>query len=166
MRSLLYVFATLSLLHSGAIFGFFYAWICSTMWGLDTAEPQIAIAAMQAMNASVRNAVFAPAFFGTPLILFGTAVLAWTQLHRFAAAVFFCGALIYLGGGLILTMTINVPMNDALAVIEIPANTSDATQIWRSYSGTWQFWNVLRTLASGVTLALVGLGIYHLQPKS
>ena len=53
--------AALALLHSGAIFGFFYAWICSTMWGLDAADPNVAISAMQAMNASVRNLVFVPA---------------------------------------------------------------------------------------------------------
>ena len=39
----------------GAISGFFYAWVCSTMWGLDDADPRVAIAAMQAMNASVRK---------------------------------------------------------------------------------------------------------------
>ena len=58
-----------SILFCGAVFGFFYAWVCSTMWGLDQADPRIAIAAMQAMNASVRNAVFFPAFFLTPIVL-------------------------------------------------------------------------------------------------
>ena len=65
MSSLMRPLALLSLLLSAALFGFFYAWVCSTMWGLDMADPRVAIAAMQAMNASVRNAVFAPAFFGT-----------------------------------------------------------------------------------------------------
>ncbi len=46
MIALLYAFAFLSLILSGAIFGFFYAWICSTMWGLDAADPVIAIKAM------------------------------------------------------------------------------------------------------------------------
>ena len=64
------------LLLAGGIFGFFYAWICSTMWGLDAADPRVAIAAMQAMNASVRNAVFAPAFFGTGPVLLLAGVLA------------------------------------------------------------------------------------------
>ncbi|GAB5461946.1 hypothetical protein [Hoeflea alexandrii] len=53
----------LSLLLTAAIFGFFYAWVCSTMWGLDAADPSVAIQAMQAMNASVRNAVFIPPSF-------------------------------------------------------------------------------------------------------
>jgi uncharacterized membrane protein len=48
---------------------FFSAWVRSTMWGLHAAPPAIAIQAMQAMNASARNAVFAPAFFGTPIAL-------------------------------------------------------------------------------------------------
>lgn len=29
----------LSLLSTGAIFGFFYTWVCSTMWGLDATAP-------------------------------------------------------------------------------------------------------------------------------
>jgi uncharacterized membrane protein len=69
MRPLAYLFAFLSLIPSGAMLEFFSAWVRSTMWGLHAAPPAIAIQAMQAMNASVRNAVFAPAFFGTPIAL-------------------------------------------------------------------------------------------------
>ena len=29
---------------AGAAFGFFYAWVCSTLWGLDTLAPQAASA--------------------------------------------------------------------------------------------------------------------------
>jgi uncharacterized membrane protein len=66
---LLVLTSLVALVLTGAIFGFFYAWVCSTMWGLDDADPRVAIAAMQAMNASVRNAVFFPAFFLTPVAL-------------------------------------------------------------------------------------------------
>ncbi len=75
---------------SGAIFGFFYAWVCSTMWGLDATDPRVAIQAMQAMNGSVRNAVFAPAFFGTPFVLWIAALLAW-RIDRSRAALAFGG---------------------------------------------------------------------------
>ena len=73
MKQLTFAVILLSLTLSAAIFGFFYAWVCSTMWGLDAADPRVAIGAMQAMNASVRNAVFAPIFFGTPFALAATA---------------------------------------------------------------------------------------------
>ena len=164
MMPTLYIFSFVSLLLSGAIFGFFYAWICSTMWGLDAADPSVAISAMQAMNASVRNIVFAPAFFGTPFVLFATAMLAWLSRLKPAAFLFATAGLVYLFGAMILTMAVNVPMNEALAAIAVPGETSEAKRIWQEYSEPWQFWNTVRTLVSGVTLALTGMAIFKLTP--
>ncbi|GLS34869.1 membrane protein [Mesorhizobium tianshanense] len=162
---MLYLFAFLSMMLSGAIFGFFYAWVCSTMWGLDAADPAVAIQAMQAMNASVRNAVFAPAFFGTPVVLLVTAALAYASRLRKAAMAFAAAGLIYLLGGLILTMTVNVPVNEALAAISAPESTAEAQRIWEDYSRPWQIWNTVRTCFSGVTLALTGFAIFALNER-
>lgn len=152
-----------SLLLSAAIFGFFYAWVCSTMWGLDAADPRIAINAMQAMNASVRNAVFAPAFFGTPFALAIAAVLLVIRRQRTSAAAFALGAVVYFCFGLLLTMNVNVPMNEALASIRAPDDIKAAGAIWRAYSGEWQFWNQARTIASGIAFvfALSGVLLLH-----
>lgn len=155
-------FATLSLLLSGAIFGFFYAWICSTMWGLDALDPQTAIAAMQAMNASVRNAVFAPAFFGTGPALLVTAVLCFVASRRAAGRAFALGGVVYLLGGMSLTIVVNVPMNEALALVVIPDDTDAARAIWAEYSQRWQVWNTARTCLSGVALLAAGWGIWEL----
>lgn len=159
MMSLLFIFAGLSLMLSGAIFGFFYAWVCSTMWGLDAADPVVAMEAMKAMNASVRNAVFAPAFFGTSPVLILTALLAFVKGLRGAAAVFALAACVYLVGGQVLTLSVNVPMNEALAAANTPADRSEAARIWQEYSQPWQFWNVVRTVASGICLLLTGWGL-------
>ncbi len=161
MTNLLPLSAFASLLLSGAIFGFFYAWVCSTMWGLDAAPPRVAVEAMQAMNASVRNAVFAPAFFATPLVLAITAGLAFAAQNRIAAISFAAAALVYLFGGLILTMMVNVPMNEALA-LEAPATDAEAAEIWAAYSPRWQLFNQLRTIASGLALLLTGYGLLRL----
>ncbi|MBB4145506.1 DUF1772 domain-containing protein [Rhizobium rhizoryzae] len=166
MTLFLYVFSLLSLLSSGAIFGFFYAWVCSTMWGLDAADPALAIGAMQAMNASVRNMVFAPAFFGTPFVLIATAVLAWLSRMKAASLIFAIAGLLYLFGGMILTIIVNVPMNEALAAVAIPQDAAEAQRIWENYSGPWQFWNTARTIVSGVTLALTGIAIFILNAKA
>ena len=159
MRRYLIPLAVLSLLFSGAIFGFFYAWVCSTMWGLDSADPNIAIAAMQAMNASVRNAAFAPVFFGTPLILLATALVAWRSGEGRAALLFGAGGLLYLLGGLLLTVLVHSPMNDVLALVETPLEASRAREVWQDYSATWQSWNTVRTIVSCITLLLAGLAI-------
>lgn len=79
MARLLVPMSMLSLLSIGAIFGFFYAWVCSTMWGLDSNDPRASITAMQAMNGSVRNPVFFLAFFLTPVILMLTAFIAFVR---------------------------------------------------------------------------------------
>lgn len=159
-------FALVSLVLNGAIFGFFYAWVCSTMWGLDAADPRTAIAAMQAMNASVRNAVFAPAFFATPVVLALTAILALRLKIRDAALLFGAAATIYLLGGLLLTAAVNVPMNEALARVIIPDDIEAARRIWLDYSPDWQFWNQIRTLLSGLALVLTGLAICRLGARS
>ena len=96
--------ALLALMLTSAIFGFFYAWVCSTMWGLDEADPRVAIRAMQAMNGSVRNQVFAPAFFGTPLVLALTGVACWLARCRGPAIALFAAAILYFSGGLLLTV--------------------------------------------------------------
>jgi uncharacterized membrane protein len=166
MGRLLLPMSMLSLLSIGAIFGFFYAWVCSTMWGLDAVDPKIAIAAMQAMNASVRNAVFFPAFFLTPVILAVTAFIAARQHRRHAALLFAASAGIYVGGAFLVTAMVNVPMNDALAQISGPANSDAARQIWQDYSAPWQFWNTLRTLFCGLALLLTGFAILSLNTEN
>ncbi len=154
-----------ALLLTGAIFGFFYAWVCSTMWGLDTADPRVAIEAMQEMNASVRNAVFFPAFFLTPFALGVTAVLAARAGRKRSARYFMLAAVVYLVGGLVLTMAVNVPMNEDLATVVIPQSIDAADQVWDDYSAPWQRWNLVRTVASGLSLALAGLGLVSLTDQ-
>jgi len=148
------------LLLSGAIFGFFYAWVCSTMWGLDALPPQVAIAAMQGMNASVRNAVFAPAFFGTGPVLVGTGALIWAQGGRQAGVLLGLAGVVYVLGAMLPTMVVNVPMKQALALVD--PQGADAAQVWADYSGRWQVWNIARTVGAGVALLLVGAALMRL----
>lgn len=165
MKQLTYAMIMVSLTLSAAIFGFFYAWVCSTMWGLDAADPRIAIAAMQAMNASVRNAVFAPAFFGTPLTLAAAAALLLLRQQRRSAVAFAGSAAVYLCLGLILTVAVNVPMNEALAATAIPDDFESARIIWQDYSGPWQVWNQIRTIASGVAFLMAVCGLLLMHPR-
>ena len=154
--------AMLSLLFSGAIFGFFFAWVCSTMWGLDAADPNVAIAAMQAMNESVRNPVFAPAFFGTPAVLAAAALVAWKCGEGRAALLFSIAAAVYVAGGMGPTIAVSVPMNEALALVETPLENARARRVWRDYSAPWQAWNAARAAFSGIALLLAGLGTLRL----
>ncbi len=146
-----------TLLLTGAIAGFFYAYSVSVMRGLDAATPQQAIGAMQGINATIRNAWFAPAFFGTPILTAASGILLLRLKQRGAATAMFAAALIYVLGALIPTFAVNVPMNDALALSAIPADLAEAQALWSRYSVQWTGWNHLRTLSSFACLLLVGL---------
>ena len=63
-RNALAVLLAASTVAVGLMAGFFYAYACSVMVGLDRVDDRTFIVTMQWINATVRNAAFAPAFFG------------------------------------------------------------------------------------------------------
>lgn len=154
-----------ALVLGAAIFGFFYAWVCSTTWGLDLADPRVAIEAMQEMNASVRNPVFFVSFFLTPAAWGIAALLAWQGGLKRAGLLLALAGAIYLFCGLLLTATINVPLNEELGRTAIPADLDEARQIWTTYSQTWQGWNLTRTIASGISFVVGVLGFGELMRR-
>ena len=163
MRSFMLANAFTALILTAGIFGIFYGWVCTVMWGLDTAPPDVAIRAMQAMNASIRNAAFFPVFFLPPVFAGLTAVSALVSGQRQPALLFAGAALLCLFGIIVLTFNINVPMNDALAVTEIPDNPVDAARVWAEFSDTWQVWNQIRTGAGFLAVLAIGWGLISLD---
>lgn len=147
-----------SLLLTGAIAGFFYAYWCSVMIGLDAAGPEAATAAMQGINRTVRNPMFAPAFFGPLLVLPLAAVAAVLAGSRIAAVWLAAAFVLYGAGAFLPTLTINVPMNNAFA--------SATPSAWPAYAETWAFWNGVRTFLSFAALAAVGCALLASRPRS
>jgi len=152
MTQLLKPLSLIATIFAAAMFGFFFAWVSSTMWGLDASDPRIAISAMQAMNASVRNMVFGIAFFGTVPILVLTAVWAYASGAR-QTALGFAIASAFAAGSVAITFTVHVPMNLSLAALEVPTDQADARAVWAAYAPPWQVWNAVRTVTSGFAVA-------------
>ncbi|MGH1358934.1 MAG: DUF1772 domain-containing protein [Burkholderiaceae bacterium] len=134
--------------------GFFYAFSVSVMPGLDLTEPTVAIPAMQKINEAVRNPVFFGTFFLTPVIAILAALVAWFGGLRSASFWFAMAAVLYCLLGFLPTVVVNVPMNEALALVADPAPA-----LWAAYSSEWTQWNTIRTVTTTVALlaALVGL---------
>ena len=166
MLRYLNLFAVVSIVLIAAIFGFFFAWVCSTLWGLDSLSAVVAIEAMNEMNASVRNAVFAPAFFGTPIGLSFVAAIAFVNSERSAGRFFATAALVYLLGAFLPTVTVSVPMNQGLAQVSLSQPIEQLEVIWQDYSTRWQFWNLFRTLASGIALIISLIGFKRLGAQA
>lgn len=160
LPTLITAYIALTLL--AAIFGFFYAYVCSAMWGLDVVDPRTAIEAIKGINSEVRNVAFMPAFFLTPVALASVAALSW-QSAKPAANWWVAAATIYLLGGLMLTMLFNVPMNEALAEIQVPESRQAAQTIWDEFSPDWQVYNLARTVFSGIAFGAALTGFRKLS---
>lgn len=154
----------ISLVLTGGIGGFFYAYSVSVMPGLDVSAPDHAVAAMQGINRAVRNPVFFVTFFVTPVVTLLSAALAWRAGCRRAAGSIAVAAIVYLLGAFLPTALVHVPMNEALAIIDLPAGTNEVQAVWSGYSERWTAWNHVRTAASGLSLILIGIGLLGIGP--
>ena len=133
--------------------GFYYAYACSVMLGLARTDDRTFVAAMQAINASVRNAAFAPAFFGSLLLSVALAVAAVAR-RRPGARWMVAAAGLY-AASFVVTLTLNVPLNEALAAAGPVDRIVDLAAVRAAFEGSWVTWNLFRTaLASGSLLAL------------
>jgi uncharacterized membrane protein len=147
---------TVATLTTGLISGFFYAYACSVTLGLGLVTDEQYVAAMQAINATVRNGMFAFSFFGAVLSLVLALVVHAPRLRSRRFLLVALAAVLYIGGGFMVTFVVNVPMNEELARVSeaAPATLARARA---EYEGAWNFWNAVRTVFSSLAfLALIG----------
>ena len=145
---------TLATLTTGLISGFFYAYACSVTLGFALLPDEQYIEAMQAINATVRNGVFASSFFGAVLSLIVALAVHAPRLRSRRFVLIALAAVLYIGGGFMLTFLINVPMNEELARVG-EVGPAALAQIREEYEGPWNFYNGVRAVFS--SLAFVSL---------
>ncbi|HUQ54597.1 DUF1772 domain-containing protein [Lentzea sp.] len=123
---------------SGLMTGLFFAFSAAVMPGLADLTPEHARAAMHRINVRIQNPLFL-------LVFLGNAVLCGVEVFQGRVV----GGLLYIIGAFLLTMVVNVPMNNRLE------RTDDF--YWPEYLRKWTLWNHVRGLAclgSTVTLML------------
>jgi uncharacterized membrane protein len=142
-KHLLYL---LTALGCGLIAGVFFAFSTFVMSALTRLQPTQGIAAFQAINITVYNPLFMGVFLGTTaacIFLVVSALLKWQQP---GAAYLLVGSLLYLVGTVLVTFVFNVPLNDALAVVD--PGSADSASMWSSFLVNWTNWNHVRTVAA------------------
>lgn len=157
MIGYLYILKVVAALGCGLIAGIFFAFSTFVMKALAQQPSAQGIAAMQSINVTVINPWFMATFLGTGvvcLILIVSLVFQWQQP---GTAYLLISTLFYLIGCFGVTIGFNVPLNDALAVVN--PNSSEGANLWTSYMKDWTFWNHVRTLAAFIAAALFTLAI-------
>ncbi|WP_131740897.1 anthrone oxygenase family protein [Actinomadura roseirufa] len=152
--------AALSILMAAGMAGTFFGFSTGVMPGLNAAKPGSAIDAMQAINQKIQNPVFVGMFMLVPVIAVVAGILLLTLDQKPAALLFFAAAAVYFIGALVPSFAVNIPMNNDLDAVKIPADAHRAAEIWSDYSGRWTAWNTVRALFSWVSLLLMSAGAY------
>jgi uncharacterized membrane protein len=151
VRTLTLAGATLT---TGLIAGVFYAYAVSVNLGLAAQPDASYVATMNAINDRIENPVFFLSFFGA--VLFLLAALA-VHLPKPRSSRFWLIALasaLYVGGGFLLTVIVNVPLNEELARVA-DASAGELARARTGYEGPWNFWNGVRAVLSSLAFFIL-----------
>ena len=146
MERLAYIAIFAAALGSGLVAGIFFAFSTFVMGALGRLPQAAGISAMQSINVVVINPVFLSVFMGTALlsvVLAIAALVGWSSPRSFYLI---AGGALYFGGCFLVTMLLNVPLNNALAAVA--AESTEGAAIWARYLTEWTNWNTVRTAAS------------------
>ena len=118
--------------------------------------------AMQVINREVFRWVFMTLFIGMAPVSLVIAGYSWFSIGGAPGTLIMLAGLIYLFGCFGVTVFCNVPMNEALAGMDI---TEQATgDYWtNTYLPRWTFWNTVRTVACAISAVLMLFGLTGLM---
>ena len=130
----------------GLIAGVFFAFSTFVMPALARLQPDRGIVAMQSVNITAINPLFMLALFGTAVACLFIAIFALLHWHQSGTIYLSIGSLLYLVGTILVTMLGNVPLNNALAIVD--PNSTEGSTFWAKFLTDWMFWNHIRTLTA------------------
>ena len=116
------------------------------------------VEAMQVINREVFRWVFMALFLGMAAVSLLIAIYSGIFIGGGPGTLMMVASLVYFIGCFGVTVFFNVPMNEALAGMDF---SQDATRdYWTDiYLPRWTFWNTIRTLACGISAALLLFGL-------
>jgi uncharacterized membrane protein len=135
------VAATISV---GLMAGVFYVYAHAIMPGLGRTDDRTFVAAFQAIDRAIINPWFIPVFIGAlPLLVLAAALHTGDEPLPWVLA-----ALVLYLATFVLTMRVNVPLNDAIKAAGDP-DAIDVAAVRRNFDeGRWARFNVVRAFAS------------------
>jgi uncharacterized membrane protein len=157
IATVLPVVALLGVIGSGLMAGLFFAFSTAVMPALRRVRPAQGAEAMQQVNRVIQNPLFLVVFLGTGLICL-LLVIGAPFSGRPGVVWIAIGGLLYIVGGIGLTVVVNVPMNKRLDAVN--PLTDRGAAIWADYLNRWTTWNHVRALACTVAMAALTVGTW------
>ncbi|WP_338891786.1 DUF1772 domain-containing protein [Rhodococcus sovatensis] len=148
------VATTVAAIGCGLTAGVMLAFSVAVMPALRVRPASDGGATMKQINVSIVSPTFLSVFLGSAVaagIAATSALVSGSDTRVWVTA----GALLYIGGCVLVTVAVNVPLNDALAAVD-PGSTAGA-EVWSNYMTQWTRWNHARTAAAGAACVLLTL---------
>jgi len=161
MSPFIFVVLQVSIVAYALIGGVFLAFSDFIMRSLAYTGGVGGVEAMQVINREVFRWIFMALFLGMAAVSVFVVIYSVTNPAGGPGTLILIGAVVYLLGCFAVTVFFNVPMNEALAGMDL---TSDTTKdYWtNTYLPRWTMWNTIRTVACAVSAALVLIGLIWL----
>ncbi|HKL46381.1 MAG TPA: anthrone oxygenase family protein [Roseovarius sp.] len=158
MSTFFFMLLQCAILAYALIGGVFLAFSDFIMRSLSHTGGSGGVEAMQVINREVFRWVFMALFLGMAAVSLAIVGFGATHLDHPAGALILAAGGIYLVGCFGVTVFFNVPMNEALAGMD---PSEDATRAYwtGTYLPRWTYWNTVRTIACGLSAALLLFGL-------
>jgi uncharacterized membrane protein len=131
----------------GLMAGLFAAFSYAVMPGLSRSDDRTFVQAMRGINTAILNPWFAVCFGGA-LVFLVAAALTHLRAPQRPVLPWIIAALVLYVAVLVVTMAINVPLNDKLEAAAGLDQASGLAAARSSFEGAWVTWNLVRAIAS------------------
>lgn len=138
----------------GLMAGLFAAFAYAVMPGLGQVDDRSFVAGMQRINVVIVNPLFLLLFFGG----LGFTVVAAVLYRDHRMFWWIVAAAVLYVVGVLITMTLNVPLNNQLAAAGDPERIGDLRAVREAFESSWVRWNVARALVHTAAFAVLVIG--------
>jgi uncharacterized membrane protein len=155
-----------AVLTMGLMAGVFGIFSHTIMPGLRHTDDRTFVGAFQSTDRAIINPWFMATFFGA-LILTGLAAALHLSGDKRSVLPWIGAAFVLYLVAVVITMAVNVPLNDALKAAGDPARIGDLAQVRRHFDeAKWSAWNLIRTLTSTAAFGcLIGAALMYRSTK-
>ena len=145
---------------AGIVTGVLFLYASTIMPGLKRTDDRTFVGAFQQLDRAIINPLFMTAFFGTLILIGLTVALHLGASDRKALPWLIAAFVLYLAA-IVITMAVNVPLNDALKRAGDPSHIADLAKVRRDFNeARWSAWNLVRTVTSTAAFGiLVGVAV-------
>ncbi|GLW65687.1 membrane protein [Actinomadura rubrobrunea] len=140
---------------TGIVTGVLFVYANAVMPGLRRTDDRTFVGAFQSIDRAIVNPLFLTLFFGA-LVLIAASVALHLGAGSRAALPWLVAALALYLAVVVITLAVNVPLNDGIKAAGDPDRIGDLAEVRRAFDeARWAAWNLVRTLASTAAFGLL-----------